>query len=277
MTTTPRTFESKITAFMENPDAPRPENPIHSTGGAQEYGYRAALVGGVTVYGWAASTILEALGERWLWDGWVDVSFRRPTYPGQGMTTRVTEGDDGVWDFAMVNDEGDSALSGQVGLGRAPWFDMFELPQNRTAEERPAELPQLTLEDAPVGRDLRPMAVTLGVEEARQFAIEREAASEAVFTEAERPLLHPGWIAGRMTPFVHHSYDYGPAIHARSHIQHLARAEAGQTLTVAGHMLRAYERKGHHYHETDGVLLAEDGTELAYLRHTSIFNVAKRG
>ena len=73
------------------------------------------------------------------------------------------------------------------------------------------------------------------------------------------------------------AYHYAPAIHAKSQKQHRARAEAGQTLTVAGRMVAAYERKGHHYYEADGVIAAEDGTELALIRHTSIFCVAKRG
>ena len=66
----------------------------------------------------------------------------------------------------------------------------------------------------------------------RDFAVRREQEADPVFI-GETPLLHPSWVAGRMTPLLHHSYNYGPAIHARSHIQNLACAEADQTLTVA--------------------------------------------
>ena len=78
-----------------------------------------------------------------------------------------------------------------------------------------------------------------------------------------------------MTPMIHHSYNYGPAIHARSHIQNLARTEAGQTITVAGHFTDAFERKGHHYAVVDGVILSENSRELSRLRHTTIFQVAR--
>ena len=57
--------EATLVAFMDDPDAPRPENPIHSTSGALEYGYAAALVGGVVVYGWATPLILDVLGDTW--------------------------------------------------------------------------------------------------------------------------------------------------------------------------------------------------------------------
>jgi hypothetical protein len=76
-----------------------------------------------------------------------------------------------------------------------------------------------------------------------------------------------------MTPLLHHSFDYGPSIHTRSEIQHLAPAPAGQAFTVAGHFIQAYEEKGHHYARLDGVLIGEDGQEFASMRHTTIFRI----
>ena len=167
MTTTRRYGERHITAFMEDPDNMNIGNIIHANQGARDYGYRAALVGGVTVYGWCVPAFLQALGERWLEDGWVDVSFRHPTYPGDEMTARVTERDDGAFDFAMTNQDGQACLTGELGLGRAPWLEDLKLPSRRTAEPRPESLPQLTLDIAPVGQDLRPMPVTVSKEAAR--------------------------------------------------------------------------------------------------------------
>jgi hypothetical protein len=89
MTAGPRTAERRITAFMEDPDAPRPENPIHPTAGGREYGYRAALVGGVAVYCWAAPANIEALGESWLDRAGVrSPSGGRPTHHGQSSPRR---------------------------------------------------------------------------------------------------------------------------------------------------------------------------------------------
>jgi acyl dehydratase len=260
---------------MEDPDNMNISNVIHANQGAREYGYRAALVGGVTVYGWTVPAILQALGPRWLSDGWIDVSFRRPTYPGDEMTARVVERDDGLLELTMTNQDGEVCVSGELGLGRAPWLAELRVPARRQAEPRPASVPQLTPEVAPVGQDLRPMAVAISQEEARRFALEREQDETALFA-GESPLIHPAWLAARMTPLIHHSYTYGPAIHARSHIQHLAAAEAGQTVTVAGHFREAYERKGHQYGVVDGVIISEDGRELARIRHTTIYQAAKR-
>ncbi len=268
----PRVAERLLTAFLDGEDSPDIPNPIHSTAVAARYGFRGALVGGVTVYGWLTPVILEVLGERWLTDGWADVRFRQPVYPGDGLTARCEPADDGSARVAMVNAEGVACIEGRAGLGTAGWVTTFHSPSRRAAEDRPARLPWLTLDIAPTGQDLRPMLVPWSLEDARAWATEKQRDSAPLWT-GEDALVHPGWIAARMTPLLHHSFDYAPAIHTRSEIQHLAPARAGQSFTVAGHFIRAYEQKGHHYAELDGVLIGEDGRELARMRHTTIFRV----
>ena len=275
MTTANRFAENIITAFLDGPDNPNIPNAIHSTEGAKDYGYQAALVGGVTVWGWATPTILEALGDRWLQDGWAKIRFRRPTYPGDELTVRVEQNDAGSWDFRMTTPDGEDALAGEVGLGKAEWFEELAQSERTVAEERPDELPQMTLELAKSAGDIRPMATEISVEEVLEYAREKQRTELPLFV-SEQPRVHPGWIAGRMIRLLHHTFDYGPAIHAGSHIQHLAPFEAGQTITHAARIVDAYERKGHHYAVVDGMLLGEDGTELVRLRHTTIFQVAKR-
>lgn len=268
----PRAAERQLVAFLDGEDSPDIPNPIHSTEIAARYGFKGALVGGVTVYGWLTPVILDVLGERWLSDGWADVRFRQPVYPGDALTARCEPTADGAARVAMVNAEGTACIEGRVGLGAAAWVATFHSPVRRTAGERPDTLPWLTLEIAPTGQDLRPMLVPWSIEDARAWALEKQRDGSERWT-GPSALVHPGWIAARMTPLLHHSFDYAPAIHTRSEIQHLAPAHAGQAFTVAGHFIRAYEQKGHHYAELDGVLIGEDGQELARMRHTTIFRV----
>lgn len=275
MTTTHGRAQRQMTAFLDGEDSPTIANPIHSTEVARQYGYTAALVGGVTVYGWATPTILDAIGAGWLERGWVEVAFRHPTYPGDALTVDVAPAGDGASALRMTKVDGADAVVGTLGLDDAPWLGELRSPRRRIAESRPERLPRLTMAAAPIGEDIRPMAVSATAEEMRTYALEKQRSVDPRFV-GERPLIHPGWIAARMTPLIHHSFDYGPSIHARSHIQHLAPAEAGQIVTVAGHVVETYERKGHHYIVVDGVMLSEDARELARLRHTTIFQVAKR-
>ena len=133
-----------VTAFLDGPDSPDISNPLHSTDVAQKFGFKAALVGGVTVYGWCAPAIIEALGDGWLEDGWADISFRRPVYPGDEMTATVAEMPEG-WSLEMTNGAGAACIRGSVGLGRAHWFADLQTSNRTTAEPEPATKPELTL------------------------------------------------------------------------------------------------------------------------------------
>ncbi|MEO8539652.1 MAG: GNAT family N-acetyltransferase [bacterium] len=264
--------ERTITAFLDGEDSPTISNPIHSTEIAAQYGFRGALVGGVTVYGWLTPVIIEVLGSRWLNDGWADVRFRRPTFPGDVMTARAELSADGNAAVAMVNPEGIATIEGSAGLGKAPWFDELTAPPAEPAEPKPSSLPVLTLENAPTGQRLRAMLLPWLATDASSYATNLQKDTSERFN-GSAALVHPGWIAARMTPLLKHSYDYGPSIHIRTQVQHLAPAVAGQAFTVTGTFIRAYEQNGHRVAELDGSLLAEDGVELARLRHTTIFRI----
>ena len=56
-------IENTVVVYLGNEDSADISNPIHSTEVAKAYGFTGPIVGGVTVWGWATDTILEALGE----------------------------------------------------------------------------------------------------------------------------------------------------------------------------------------------------------------------
>ncbi|MDH4146188.1 MAG: MaoC/PaaZ C-terminal domain-containing protein, partial [Acidimicrobiia bacterium] len=243
-------------------------NPIHGDEVAAQVGYQGALVSGVHTYGWATEAVIEALGEGWLDRGWADVSFRRPLYEGERITTTVD--DDG--NLSTRKDDGTVVLEGRVGLGDGPFAADLVPPTRRRPEPEPAELEYLLLASAPVGSDFRPMRVRAA--ESPAWSKSRLGEPPGSRYLGERPRLNPAWIAARMTTLVRHSYHYGPAIHARTRMQHLAPGWAEGDVTVAARLAQVYERKGHHYHESDCLVLADDGTEVACFRHTGIFRIA---
>ena len=267
--------ERHITAFMDSPDTPRPDNPIHSTEGGKAYGYKAALVGGVHVYGWTLPAILDVLGQDWLHDGWIHVTFRRPTYPGDRMAARIFPATDAAYSLQMDNQAGAHCIIATLGRGKASWFEALHVPRFQPGEPQPHTLPSLSMDHAPLEQELRPMSVALSVAEAESYAREKVADPNPIYYGTQA-LIHPGWLAGRPTRLLHHSYTYGPAIHVQSHIQHLAPAYAGQPLVVTGYCQEVYERKDHHYLVNDVAIWSEPGDELVRLRHTTIFQVAKR-
>lgn len=263
-----------INAFMQDPDALKP-NAIHSTSGAKDYGFKGALVGGATAYGWTVGTIVAAVGEDWLDFGFVDLRFRQPVYPGDTLTVEVT--DDGKLTVSREDAREDTVcFEGHVGLGEAPWFAELSRPERVEPEPRAETLPRLTLHDAPVGGDLAARAVSFSVADAEAYAVDKERETHPAFF-GDQARVHPAWICEQPIHWLHHSYDYGPSIHAQSHIQHIAPARAGQTFVVAGKCVDAYERKGHHYMVNDTEIRGSEGACLAQIRHTVVFEVAKRG
>jgi hypothetical protein len=268
--------EGQFTATMEDPDDPEmfERNRIHTTAGAQEYGFQGAFVGGVTLYAWCVPTIVAALGEQWLDRGWVNVRFRRPTYPGTVVTVRVTPQDDGASAFAAIKDDGEASIVGEVGLGDAPWLGELTTTPFAPPEPDGGPRPFLTLEDAPIGARLNsyqygpntPPAETTGATLAEIINLDTSAG----------PVLHPAVVARQMIALLMRSYDYGhPAIHVSSHIQNFARIPAGQDVVACGTFANAYERNGHHQAVLDADLYSLDGGRLARLRHVNIFKVRR--
>lgn len=273
--TSPNSVELKVTAFLGSPDSPDIRNKIHSTEGAKEYGYQGALVGGVTVFGWSTPLIFESLGRSWLDQGWAELAFRRPTYPGDELTITI-EPDGDTWTLRIVGADGHERVVGELGLGIAPWLDdvLLKTPF-RPAEPPLNDYPRLEPEVAPVGRQLAPLGFTVTKEEAQEYAGTRQRSDDPTFV-GDTPRLHPGWIAGRPPGVLHHTYNYGPAIHTRSHLQIFAPAHAGQDFVTTGTFRESYERKGHQYGAYDLSTYSTDGVELWRQRHTTIYKVAKR-
>ena len=257
-------------AFMKNPDAEK-SNAIHSTSGAKDYGFQGALVGGATAYGWAASLFVETLGNQWLDFGWAHVRFRQPVYPGDDLV--VVLDDDGSFEVRRDIDEV-CCFSGEIGRGEAPWLGDIGVPSRRPPESIADPLPDLVLEDVPVGEELRTREVHLSVADAGAYARDKQVETLDCFYGSDAS-IHPAWIAEQPIHWLHHSYNYGPSIHTESRIQHLREGRVGQTYRVAGICRDAYERKGHHYIVNDTEIRDAADRAVARVQHTAIFRVRK--
>lgn len=266
-------------------------NPIHNDEGAGGAGYAGALVAGVRTYGWAAQTITRALGERWLSDGWVDYSLRRPLFAGEEVTITVSppEVSTDPWRLEAVGrGQGGErvVLDGTAGLGSAAWCDEFDPPEPAPGLDPPPLRPTYDLETVPIGEPLRPLRAYLKADAARSLALDDldlagvEAADGGGtadpsnvdrYVAADGPRIHPFFLAGRMAPLTRHNFTYGPTIHVRSQIQHHALGQADQDVTVGARIVDAYDRNGHWYQVLDGVVTGSSDGELARIRHHTIF------
>ncbi len=294
---TTQTIERSITAFLDGEDSLSISNIIHSTEGAAKFGFSGALVGGVTVYSWAVPALIDGLGEDWLDSGWIDFRLRRPVYPGDEITTRVVSsppapqgdaapssslpplggdaagrGGSPTVEFTMAKESGEVCIAGTAGMGEADFYSDLAVAQNRVVVPEADPPTLLTRDNLPVGEDLPAMAVPMSVDDAAEYA-DNFARDPHQRWRGGGARLHPGWIAGRCTRLIRHTYTYRAGIHAGSQIQMLRPIEAGQTLVVSGHMTDGYRRKLHEYCLLDVTISSESGEDLARLRHRTIYQV----
>jgi hypothetical protein len=271
------TIEGEFIATMDDPDDPEmfERNRIHTNAGAQEYGFEGAFVGGVTLYAWCIPTVIEALGEEWLDHGWVNIRFRRPTYPGAHIRVRVTPKEDSpACVFEALQDDGQASIVGEVGLGTAPWLgDLRETPFSAPDLDG-GDRPFLTLENAPIGQPLR--TYPYGKHTAAPPAAGGTLAEIVELDTPTGAVLHPTTLARQMIALLTNSYDYGhPAIHLTSHVQNFARIPANTDVVLCGTFVDAFERNGHHIAIIDADLYSADGQRLARQRHSNIFKVRR--
>ena len=273
----PRTsVENTVVAYLGNEDDPDIYNPIHSTEVAKAYGFTGPLVGGVTVWGWATDTVLEALGEDWLEEGWAEYSFRQPTFPGDTLTIKAALNSgppSGSWNVEMINQSGEVCVAGRVGLGRAEWADELVRPgQMGPTDESPQKGP-LTLENARTGTDWSAMKLEFSEEESREFTTTKQLTDNPLFLGADA-IAHPSWTAGWAEILLRHNFDIPTSMHTRSWVQHLNKIATGTAVTGGAHLLDAYERKAHHFVNFDVLMVDQNGSDIAQLRHWTIFKIA---
>ena len=270
---TTATVEHTITAFLDGDDSLEIGNIIHSTEGAAQFGYSGPLVGGTTVYSWSVGALVEALGNVWLDEGWIEFQLRKPVYPNEVITTRVTPKGEDV-EFMMIKHSGDIAVRGTAGLGIADFNTEITSATNRTPQPERPDRPFITRDVAPLGEDLPAMAIDLSAAEAARYAKEKASDFDPLWHDGNAR-VHPGWIAQRANALLAHTWRY-TAIHASSQIQHLAPVHPDQQLLVSGRLESGYQRKGHEYAVIDLTITGEDGRDLVRMRQPTIYQVGKR-
>lgn len=118
-------YESTIVSFLDGPDHGQVANAVHSSSGAKQFGYKKALVGGVTVYSWCVSSILKVcfrlrfcdrlhqiLGEQWLDFGYIEFHLKRPIFPEEKLTIRLFKISSNQIRVQLSNDSGKPCLEG---------------------------------------------------------------------------------------------------------------------------------------------------------------------
>ena len=226
------------------------------------------LVPGVTVYGYAAHAVLQALGPGWVERGGARLRFLSPVLRrrGAGRVRRPGSECRGVRRFLV---------KGRAWRARPP----FPTPSRVAA--RSAAIPRRR----PPNRRTGPGRVRTRWYRApcsARLPLATDAATAAAYLTriaepsrlyAEEGIVHPGLLLEGANRVLMANVVLPAWLHVESEMRHLRAVSVGEDVEVRARVAELFERKGHHFVRLDVVWLA--GAEpVAAAQHTAIWQLA---
>ena len=250
---------------------PRYKGSIHDDASAAKFGFKSALVPGPTVCSYMTHMFVEAWGEDWIRHGTIFERNRRPVYEGQTVTATATP----------IQKTADG-LSVSVVLclpdGEEAAFATANMPNIRPARPDMARFPHRPhLEVTPPIKagehkagDLfysTPIHYTQEIHDTYLNKIGKEA---PIFPGDK--VIHPSQMLSMCMREAIASYVRPtPGIHVDFKAEHFDVAHVGDTLSTSGHITGVFEKKGHHYMESEQLVIANGNRPLVLFKRTSIY------
>lgn len=272
------------------------ENRMHSDEVARQFGFKGALVPGVTVFAHMTRPLVERYGEAWLRRGIAEVAFAKPAYEGEllTVTTRASSAD------ADARQSPGSSPSGEaLGDDEAAHFlelsctnaEGVELARMRshiattspTADSR-SDIPPA----APTGE--RPLAAWDLMEVGKPFpalAWKPTAADNlqwcadvrddlALYRTGDDAPVHPGFVLRQANFALRNRFTLPAWIHTGSRIVFHRLLRTGREYEVRAIPEEKWERKGHEFVRL--YVAVRCGSEtFAEIAHTAIFRPRAQG
>jgi hypothetical protein len=250
------------------------ENKIHEDGPARAFGFRGALVPGVTVYSWMTHPVVAALGGAWLDHGTFSVRFAKPVYFGETVTVRASVAahskEDVTIQSRVVNDQDEVCATATMGLPLGPLLplpDVAAYPAAALPAEPPLASRAYLEQRAVLGTPqlILERAVT-------DAFLERVSEKLSMYRAADAP-AHPGIYLQQANRALDRNVRVSPWIHVESHGQHLSMARVHERLETRARIKHLFQGKGHEFVELDLLLLAEGARAVASIRHVAIYQL----
>jgi hypothetical protein len=246
------------------------ENRMHSDDVARSFGFKAALVPGVTVFAHMTHPLVERFGEAWLARGVAEVNFAKPAYDGDRLSVETGGGGTADAQLSVVcrNEEGaelarltTAAPSGAVGT-----------PDSRAAI-RPVppseERPLVTWDLMEVGKPFPALAWHPTQADNLQWCVDVRD-DLPTYRSGDASMLHPGFVLRQANMVLRNRFTLPAWIHTGSRIVFHHALRAGRSYEVRAIPEEKWNRKGH---ELVRLYVAILGTSevMAEVIHTAIF------
>ena len=252
------------------------ENKIHDDATARRYGFRGALVPGVTVYAYLTEPIVAAFGSAWLERGTATVRFLKPVMNGEelqvtgSVTARGAKGAAASVTGVTAAEPRAAALSVTLPAGAPTPVNLAMYRQGPLPDSRPEATREYLLSLDALGTP-----VNRYDEAAATEWLERVNDPLPLYRGREG-WVHPAFFLDQANRALRQNVQVGPWIHVGSVIRHLGGARVGDTLATRGRVRSLFEKKGRDFVELDLVIVAETGGRprpVAHILHTAIYRL----
>jgi len=242
------------------------DNRIHSDDVAQQYGFKGGLVPGVTVYAYMVRPVASQWGRAWVERGSLTARFVQPVYEGDDTSVEFDEESGAV---TVRNGAGETCATGRAGWSEMVAPDVAGYPPAALPDPRPAASPESLVPGAMLGS----LGAGFHADRAGEYLT---IVSDDLPLWAEERIAHPGYLLTFANYILSSNVKLGPWIHVESTANHFAVVSDGEHWEIRGNVADAYERKGHKFVELD-LLVVEGGIRpVMAIRHTAIYEPAKR-
>jgi acyl dehydratase len=247
------------------------ENKIHDDATARRYGFRGALVPGVTIYAYLTEPLVAAFGAAWLERGTAAVRFQKPVLDGEevhvtgGVTGRQKAAATAAVTGATAAEPEAATLTATLPAGSPTPVNLELYRQLPLPEARPEATREHLLALDGLGTPVNRYDEATAAE-----WLERVTDPLPIYRGRDG-WVHPAFFLDQANKALRQNVQVGPWIHVGSVIRHLGGARVGETLATRGRIRSLFEKKGREFVELDLVIVAgQRPRPVAHILHTAI-------
>jgi hypothetical protein len=270
---------------------------MHSDEVARQFGFKGALVPGVTVFAHMTRPLVARYGEQWLGEGIAEVSFARPAYEGEllTVTSRIageTVGGEGPVDLRVGgNDAGGSnekdgvielICSNEEGVELARMSSYIPAsspdvdPRSDTAPAAPIpDRPLVSWDLMEIGKPFPALRWAPTAADNAQWCAD-VCDDLAIYRTGGDAPIHPGFVLRQANYVLRNRFTLPAWIHTGSRIVFHEVLRIGREYEVRAIPEEKWERKGHQFVRLY-VAFRSGKQTMAEVAHTAIFNPRRSG
>ena len=241
------------------------ENRMHSDGTARRFGFNAALVPGVVVFGHMTRPLTGSMGAAWLEGHAAEIRLVKPAYDGDELAVEHVEEEGGH----LVRCTGRGVLIAEMRsrAGRPPLDPMAELPGGEPVDGKP----EIAWDLVRIGAPFPAFTWTPDRNEHRRYATQVD--DDLPIWRGD--LLHPHALLSTANRALSNRFRLPAWLHVGSRMVFREPVRLGDDIEVRAVPVEKWRRKGHEFIELY-VAYRVGGHVKTEIRHTAIFRIAAR-